>query len=131
MFIGFQPEAMGLKPVLRYSLCQNIDKVMITWVSLFYNLYLANLTRVLYKKAEIVNEPQLQVLYYEKHEPLPEELELRAEPLSLIFEDGDVQYFRLGERRKLRWVDVAIRNYNKLSNESWRRFVSDYIWCAK
>ena len=32
------------------------------------------------------------VLYYGKEDPLPEQKELRAGPLSLIYEAGDLRY---------------------------------------
>jgi hypothetical protein len=50
------------------------------------------------------------VLYYGKSDPLPEKAPLRAGPLSLIYEAGDVRYVRLGEREVLRRVYVAVRD---------------------
>ncbi len=70
----------------------------------------------------------LRVLYYGKDEPLLEQTELYAGPLSLIFEGGDLRYIRLGDHEILRRVYVAIRDQNwetilpQLSNiqiESW------------
>ena len=52
------------------------------------------------------------VLYYGKDEPLPEQVTLRAGPLSLVYEDGDLRYIRLGEHEILRQVYVAIRDRN-------------------
>ena len=40
-----------------------------------------------------------RVLYYGKDEPLPEQTQLRAGPLSMIFEAGDLRYIRLGSTR--------------------------------
>lgn len=53
-----------------------------------------------------------RVLYYGKDEPLPEQLELRAGPLSLVYEQGDLRYIRLGDREIVRRVYVAMRDRN-------------------
>jgi hypothetical protein len=53
-----------------------------------------------------------RVLLYGKDESLPERRELRAGPLSLTWENGDLRYIRLGEREVLRRVYVAIRDRN-------------------
>lgn len=52
------------------------------------------------------------VWYYGKDEPLPQQKELRAGPLSLIYEEGDLRYIRLGDREVLRRVYVAVRDRN-------------------
>jgi hypothetical protein len=52
------------------------------------------------------------VLYYGKDEPLPEQIPLRAGPLSLVYEDGDIRYVRLGTKEILRRIYVAIRDRN-------------------
>lgn len=52
------------------------------------------------------------VLYYGKDEPLPERQELRAGPLTLIYEAGDLRYIKLGDHEILRRVYVAIRDRN-------------------
>lgn len=52
------------------------------------------------------------VLYYGSEAALPEQLQLRAGPLSLIYEAGDLRYIRLGEREILRRVYVAVRDRN-------------------
>ena len=44
--------------------------------------------------------------------PQPERRELRAGPLSLVFESGDLRYIRLGDREVLRRVYVAVRDHN-------------------
>jgi D-apionolactonase len=54
----------------------------------------------------------LQVLYNGKDESLPERTALRAGPLSLVFENGDLRYVRLGDREVLRRVYVAVRDRN-------------------
>ena len=62
------------------------------------------------------------VSYYGKDTPLPEHKELRAGPLSLMFEDGDLRYVRFGNQEIIRRVYIAIRDHNwdtilpKLSN---------------
>ena len=54
----------------------------------------------------------LRVLYYGKDEPLPEQTQLRAGPLSMIFEAGDLRYIRFGNHEILRRIYVAIRDHN-------------------
>ena len=54
----------------------------------------------------------LRVLYYGKDEPLPEQTQLRAGPLSMIFEAGDLRYIRFGDHEILRRVYVAVRDHN-------------------
>jgi len=44
--------------------------------------------------------------------PLPPRLTLRAGPLSLVYEAGDLRYVRLGEREVLRRVYAAVRDRN-------------------
>jgi D-apionolactonase len=52
------------------------------------------------------------VLYYGTDAPPPEQIALRAGPLSLIFESGDLRYIRLGRHEILRRVYVALRDRN-------------------
>ena len=54
----------------------------------------------------------LRVLYYGKDEPLPEGAQLRAGPLSMIFESGDLRYIRFGDHEILRRIYVAVRDHN-------------------
>jgi D-apionolactonase len=44
--------------------------------------------------------------------PQPERRELRAGPLTMLFESGDLRYIRLGDREVLRRVYVAVRDHN-------------------
>ncbi len=44
--------------------------------------------------------------------PLPEQLELHAGPLSVMFEDGDLRYVRYGDREVVRRIYVAVRDRN-------------------
>lgn len=60
---------------------------------------------------EKVNLPK-RVIYYGKDEPLPEQIPLRAGPLTLIYEAGDLRYIRLGQREILRRIYVAVRDRN-------------------
>jgi hypothetical protein len=53
-----------------------------------------------------------KVLYYGKEEALPERIPLRAGPLSLLYEAGDLRYIRLGDREIVRRIYVAIRDHN-------------------
>jgi REP element-mobilizing transposase RayT len=52
------------------------------------------------------------VLYYGKDEPPPERRALRAGPLSLVYEDGDLRYIRLDDREIVRRLYVAVRDHN-------------------
>ena len=52
------------------------------------------------------------VLYYGKAESLPARLALRAGPLSVFYEEGELRYIRLGDREVLRRVYVAVRDRN-------------------
>jgi hypothetical protein len=52
------------------------------------------------------------VLYYGKEEPLPERQQLRAGPLSLLYEEGDLRYIRLGDQEIVRRIYVAVRDRN-------------------
>ena len=54
----------------------------------------------------------LRVLYYGKDEPLPEQTQLHAGPLSMIFEAGDLRYIRFGDHEILRRIYVAVRDHN-------------------
>ena len=52
------------------------------------------------------------ILHYGKNESLPERIPLRAGPLSLVYENGDIRYVKLGGNEILRRVYVAIRDHN-------------------
>jgi D-apionolactonase len=52
------------------------------------------------------------VYYYGSRAPLPEQRPLRAGPLSLIYEQGDLRYIKLGEREVIRRIYVAVRDRN-------------------
>jgi hypothetical protein len=53
-----------------------------------------------------------RLLYYGKDEPLPERIPLRAGPLSMFYENGDLRYIRLGNREVIRRWTVAARDRN-------------------
>src|SRR5687768_14979614 len=53
-----------------------------------------------------------RVLYYGRDEAMPEQRRLRAGPLSLVFEAGDLRYIRLEGQEILRRVYVAVRDQN-------------------
>jgi D-apionolactonase len=53
-----------------------------------------------------------RVLYYGKDEPLPERVPLRAGPLSLVYEAGDLRYIKLGGREVIRRIYAAVRDRN-------------------
>lgn len=52
------------------------------------------------------------VLYYGQDQPPPRQVPLRAGPLSLVYEAGDLRYIRLGDQEILRRVYVAVRDHN-------------------
>ena len=54
------------------------------------------------------------MLYYGTEEPLPQVIELRAGPLSMIFETRNafLRYIRLADREILRGIYVAVRDRN-------------------
>ena len=52
------------------------------------------------------------VLYYGKDEPLSERHALRAGPLALVYEEGDLRYIKLGEREIIRRLYAAVRDRN-------------------
>lgn len=54
----------------------------------------------------------INVLYYGKETPLPEQIPLRAGPLTMIYENGDLRYIKLGEKEIVRRLYVAIRDRN-------------------
>ena len=53
-----------------------------------------------------------RILYYGKDEPLPGRVALRAGPLSLVWEEGDLRYIKLGGVEVVRRIYVAIRDRN-------------------
>ena len=59
-----------------------------------------------------MNQLPLRVLYYGKDEPLPEQTQLCAGPLSMVFESGDLRYIRFGNHEILRRIYVAVRDHN-------------------
>jgi hypothetical protein len=75
------------------------------------------------------------VLYYGTETALPEQVQLQAGPLSVLFEDGDLRYIRHGDREVVRRVYVAVRDRNwgtvlpRLSNLKIERTLtlSDYL----
>lgn len=54
----------------------------------------------------------INVLHYGRKAALPEQIPLRAGPLTMIYENGDLRYIKLGEREIVRRIYVAIRNRN-------------------
>ena len=54
----------------------------------------------------------LRVLHTGTEEPLRETRELRAGPLSVLYEDGGLRYVRWGSTEILRRIYVAVRNRN-------------------
>jgi hypothetical protein len=52
------------------------------------------------------------LMYRGSNEPLPEQRALRAGPLTLYFENGDLRYIRLGQQEIIRRIYVAVRDRN-------------------
>ena len=52
------------------------------------------------------------VLYYGKEEPLPKQKMLRAGPLTVVYDEGDLRYVRYGDQEILRRIYVAVRDRN-------------------
>jgi hypothetical protein len=52
------------------------------------------------------------VILYGRESDLPQPIPLRAGPLSLIFEAGDLRYIRLGTYEIVRRIYVAVRDHN-------------------
>ena len=50
------------------------------------------------------------VLYCGRDEPLPQQITLRAGPLTAVFEQGGLRHIRLGEREVVRNVYAAVRD---------------------
>jgi len=53
-----------------------------------------------------------QEIYYGKNEMLPEQIELHAGPLTMLFGQGDLRYLRFGNNEVLRRIYVAVRDRN-------------------
>jgi hypothetical protein len=73
------------------------------------------------------------VLYYGVDEPLPAQIPLRAGPLSLIYENGDLRYIKLGTEEIVRRIYVAVRDRNwgtianRLSNVEMQIGETDFV----
>lgn len=52
------------------------------------------------------------IIYYGSRAALPERIPLRAGPLALIYEQGDLRSIKLGEHEILRRIYVAVRDRN-------------------
>ena len=52
------------------------------------------------------------VIFYGNPNPLPERVPLRAGPVTLFYEAGDLRYLRLGNREIVRRIYVAVRDRN-------------------
>ncbi len=56
--------------------------------------------------------PSHYILYHGADQPLPQMIPLRAGPLSLLYDNGDLRYIRIGEHEILRRIYVAVRDHN-------------------
>lgn len=52
------------------------------------------------------------IIYYGTKTPLPEKISLRAGPLSMIYEAGDLRYIKFGNQEILRRIYAAVRDHN-------------------
>ena len=52
------------------------------------------------------------VQYYGKNESLPEQIDLKAGPLNLFYEAGDLRYIKYGDKEIIRRIYVAVRDRN-------------------
>ena len=52
------------------------------------------------------------IIYYGKDEPLAENIEIKAGPLNLTYEAGDLRYIKFNEIEIVRRVYVALRDHN-------------------
>ena len=53
-----------------------------------------------------------KILYYGKDEPLAKQIEIKAGPLNLFYEAGDLRYIKFNEKEIVRRVYVAVRDHN-------------------
>ena len=53
-----------------------------------------------------------RVVYYGKDEPLPERRAAARGPLTLVWENGDLRYIKMGDIEVVRRIYVAIRDRN-------------------
>src|SRR5687767_14535772 len=51
-----------------------------------------------------------EIIYYGRADKLPEKESLRAGPVELVFESGDLRYLRLGSIEVIRRIYVAVRD---------------------
>lgn len=66
--------------------------------------------RILLTPDRLMKQWTPQVLRYGRDEALPERRPLRTGPLTLVYEEADLRYIRLGDREVLRRVYVAVRD---------------------
>jgi hypothetical protein len=52
------------------------------------------------------------VIYYGVDQPLPERRNLRAGPLALLYENGDLRHIRLGDHEIIQRIYAAVRDHN-------------------
>ena len=52
------------------------------------------------------------VQYYGKDESLPKQIDLKAGPLNLFYEAGDLRYIKYGDKEIIRRIYVAVRDRN-------------------
>ena len=52
------------------------------------------------------------IIYYGKDKRLAENIEIKAGPLNLIYEAGDLRYIKFNEIEIVRRVYIAVRDHN-------------------
>ena len=64
----------------------------------------------LYGYANVLSQANEFILYYGKDEPLPEQIPLRAGPLTMVYENGDLRTIRLDKHEVVRRIYAAARD---------------------
>ena len=65
-----------------------------------------------YETQSAPDPPNSQFLRHGSAQPLPERVAMRAGPLALVFEAGDLRYLTLGGREVIRRIYAAVRDRN-------------------
>ena len=57
-----------------------------------------------------MTEAERNLLLFGQNEPLPEQIELTAGPLTLIFEEGAIRYIKYRDHEVIRRIYAAVRD---------------------
>lgn len=80
--------------------------------------------RILLTPDRLMKQWTPQVLRYGRDEALPERRPLRTGPLTLVYEEADLRYIRLGDREVLRRVYVDAEHKQGEVHFAWRGAVT-------